>query len=75
VKTSYASISGDITIQQLMDNTKQQMVNYGSYDAKTNNCSIFLSNVLSSNGLSNTNTDTFINQKTEELFNAVSVII
>jgi len=63
-------ISRDITIQQMMDNTQKQMgQNYGSYDAKSNNCSVFLSNVLSSNGLSNENTNTFINQKTEELFN------
>ena len=64
-------INTDITIQQLMDNTQKQMgQNYGSYDAKTNNCSIFLSNVLSANGLSNSNSETFINQKTEELFNS-----
>jgi chorismate mutase len=64
-------VSGDITIQQLMDNTQKQMgQNYGSYDAKTNNCSVFLSNVLSSNGLSNENTNIFVNQKTDELFNA-----
>ena len=70
-ETVSVPVNGDITIQQLLDNTQKQMgQNYGSYDAKTNNCSIFLSNVLSSNGLSNANTDVFINQKTEELFNA-----
>jgi DNA-binding TFAR19-related protein (PDSD5 family) len=64
-------VNTDITIQQLMDNTQKQMgQNYGSYDAKTNNCSVFLSNVLSANGLSNSNSETFINQKTEELFNS-----
>jgi hypothetical protein len=64
-------VNKDITIQQLMDNTQKKMgQNYGSYEAKTNNCSVFLLNVLSSNELSNANTDTFINQKTEELFNA-----
>lgn len=62
-------VDKDVTIQELLNNTKTQMgSNYGSYNAKTNNCSVFLSNVLSSNGLNNSNSDTFINQKTNELF-------
>lgn len=64
-------VGKDISIQEMLDNTQKQMGDkYGSYEAKTNNCSVFLSNVLSSNGLSNSNSDTFINQKTEELFNS-----
>lgn len=62
-------IDKDVTIQELLNNTKTQMgSNYGSYNAKNNNCSVFLSNVLSSNTLNNSNSDTFINQKTNELF-------
>lgn len=62
-------VDTDVTIQELLNNTKTQMgSNYGPYNAKTNNCSVFLSNVLSSNGLNNSNSDTFINQKTNELF-------
>lgn len=60
---------GQITIQQMLDRTQSQMgKNYGSYDAVNNNCSVFISNILSSNNLNNANTDTFLNQKTEELF-------
>ena len=60
----------DITIKEMLDATKQQMGNlYGAYDAKTNNCGIFLDNVLKSNGMSNNETDKFLNQPTIELFN------
>lgn len=60
-----------LTIQQVMNNTKEQMGNkYGPYDGKYNNCSVFLSNVLSANGLENFQTEKFINQKTVELFNS-----
>lgn len=60
----------DITIKEMLDATKQQMGDrYGAYDAKTNNCGIFLDNVLKSNGMSNNETDKFLNQPTIELFN------
>lgn len=60
-----------LTIQQVMNNTKEQMGNkYGPYDGKYNNCSVFLSNVLSANGLENFQTEKFINQKTVDLFNS-----
>ncbi len=60
----------NITINQLIENTQKQMGrDYGPYDAKTNNCGVFISNVLSSNGLQSPTSDSFINQKTEELFN------
>jgi len=59
-----------LTIQQVMNNTKEQMGDkYGPYDGKYNNCSVFLSNVLSANGLENFQTEKFINQQTIELFN------
>lgn len=68
-QTLEVPVNKDITINQLLENTQKQMGNnYGSYDGRTNNCSVFLSNVLSSNGLSNPNTEEFVNQKTEELF-------
>lgn len=60
---------GELSIEQLLLNTQKKMgTNYGSYDAVNNNCSVFLSNILASNNLSNNNTDIFLNQKTEELF-------
>jgi hypothetical protein len=68
-ETLDVNVSKDITINELLTNTQKKMgVNYGPYDAKTNNCSVFLSNVLTSNGLNNSNANNFINQKTIELF-------
>ena len=59
----------DITIKQMLDNTKKLMGNlYGSYDAVNNNCGIFLDNVLRANGLGNNNTSEFLNQPTIEVF-------
>jgi len=59
----------DITIKEMLDNTKQLMGNmYGSYDAVNNNCGIFLDNILRANGLSNNNTTEFLNQPTDEVF-------
>lgn len=60
-----------ITIAELVKNTQLQMAdNYGPYDAKNNNCSIFINAVLKANALSNQNTDAFLSQKSEELFDA-----
>lgn len=68
-QTLVVPVSSNITINELIENTQKQMgQNYGTYDAKTNNCSIFISNVLSANGLSTDNAETFLNQKTIELF-------
>jgi len=61
----------DTTINEMLDFTKQYMGNnYGTYDAKTNNCGIFLDSVLKANGMSNNETDKFLNQPTIELFNS-----
>jgi len=58
-----------ISIQKLMDNTRDQMAdNYARYNAKDNNCSDFISNVLKANWLSNKNAQDFLSQKTEKLF-------
>ena len=68
-ETLIIPVSSNITINELLENTQRQMgQNYAPYDAVNNNCSIFISNVLSSNGLSTDNSDTFLNQKTIELF-------
>lgn len=67
-ETLMVPVSRDITISELIENTKKQMGNnFGPYNAENNNCSVFISNVLSSNGLSNGNTDTFVNQKAKEI--------
>lgn len=68
-QTLVVPVSSNLTINELLENTQKQMGNnYGPYDAVNNNCSIFISNVLSSNGLSTENSDIFLNQKTIELF-------
>lgn len=68
-ETLVIPVSSNFTINEMIENTQRQMGDrYGPYDSKTNNCSIFISNVLSSNGLSTENSDIFLNQKTIELF-------
>lgn len=68
-ETLIIPVSSNITINELLENTQRQMgQNYAPYDAVNNNCSILISNVLSANGLSTDNSDTFLNQKTIELF-------
>lgn len=68
-ETLIVPVSSNITINELLENTQRQIgSSYAPYDAVNNNCSIFISNVLSSNGLSTDNSDTFLNQKTIELF-------
>ena len=68
-ETLIVPINESISIKQMLENTQKQMgSSYGSYDAVSNNCSVFLSNILSSNNLNNENTDTFLNQSTQELF-------
>lgn len=68
-ETLKVPINTPTSINQMLENTQKRMgSSYGSYDAVSNNCSVFLSNILSSNNLNNENTDTFLNQSTQELF-------
>ena len=68
-QTLVIPVSSNLTINEMIENTQRQMgSNYAPYDAKTNNCSVFISNVLSSNNLSTENSDIFLAQKTIELF-------
>ncbi len=68
-QTLVIPVSSNLTINELIENTRQQMGDrYAPYDAVTNNCSVFISNVLSANGLMTDNAETFLNQKTIELF-------
>lgn len=41
---------------------------YGSYDAVSNNCSVFVDNVLQANNLQTSNGTIFLSQKVDELF-------
>lgn len=68
-QTLVVPVSSNLTINEMIENTRLQMgSNYAPYDAVTNNCSVFISNVLSANGLMTDNAETFLNQKTIELF-------
>lgn len=68
-ETLIVPITNDVTIEQMIENTRKQMgdANFSNYNAENNNCSVFISNVLSSNGLNNDNTETFVNQKAREI--------
>lgn len=60
-----------LTIKELTENTRKRMGDrLGPYNAKDNNCSVFIDNVLKANGLDSQETDKFLSQKTVELFDA-----
>lgn len=61
-------MSSAISLQQLMDKA-QQMVgpSFFTYDAFTNNCQIFINNILNANGLNNTDIRNFIMQDTAQI--------
>lgn len=68
-QTLVVPVSSTITINELLQNTQKQMGDrYGPYNAVDNNCSVFISNVLSANGLMTDNAETFLTQNTIELF-------
>lgn len=59
-----------IVISELIERTQRLMGNrFGPYDVRDNNCSVFISSILRANNLSTANSDKFVNQRTEELFN------
>ena len=70
------NIPEGLTIQQLIDNTKIRMgpSNFSNYDSKTNNCQIFIKNVLEANGLWTPELETFVLQNAEEIFSRMPAI-
>lgn len=60
----------EISVFDLINNTKEQMGknNFLDYDAVTNNCQVFIMNVLDSNGLLNDENKLWVKQNTEVLF-------
>lgn len=60
----------NVSINELINNTRNQMGNqkFSDYEARTNNCSIFIENVLTSNGIQNSEAMQFLTQDTKELF-------
>jgi len=68
-ETLDVDVNRGLTIDEFVKNTQLQMAdNYGPYDAKTNNCSVFVNAALKANWLSNANTVDFLSQKTDKLF-------
>lgn len=59
----------DLSIGAMVKNTMAKMGGeYGSYDALSNNCQVFVGNVLSSNALDNPTTTKFLHQDIPELY-------
>jgi hypothetical protein len=59
----------NLTVNQLMDNTRKQMgdAKFFTYDAFTNNCQVFLMNVLKANNMLTPQAQSFIVQPIEQL--------
>ena len=66
-------VTKDFTIQEMMDNTLKKMgpEAYSSYDLRTNNCSVFLSNLLIANGISNAQAQAFVKQPAGQILNDI----
>jgi hypothetical protein len=64
------NLPSNITIQQLVDNTKVKMGNqqFSNYNAVTNNCQVFVSAVLEANGLLTPELSGFISQDAQAVF-------
>lgn len=60
----------NISINELLENTKNAMglSKFIKYSASSNNCQVFILNVLHANGIINPSYDTFIKQDTEYIF-------
>lgn len=62
-------VNKNITLNQLMENTKNYMgYKYLIYSAENANCQQFINSILTSNGLNNEFASKFINQDSKEIF-------
>lgn len=60
------------TLNQMLDTAKQQVGNsFFTYDAFTNNCQVFILNILRANNLVNPTIENFVSQKAEQLIGKV----
>lgn len=68
--------SKQITFNELLDKTKSYMgdKNFSNYDARKNNCQVFITSVLKSNGLLTDANKGFINQDVEKIFEGIPSI-
>jgi hypothetical protein len=63
------SIPGGLTINKLIENTKNRMgKNFIPYSSSSNNCQDFITNVLVSNQMDNTELNNFVKQDTSMIF-------
>lgn len=70
-----SQIPQGLTINQLMERTKQSMGSqFFQYDARNNNCQDFIVAVLKSNGIGNEGDIHFVKQDTDRLFKGLNVL-
>jgi len=72
VESMDVSLDGkEITINDLLEKTRKRMgdADFTNYSSKKNNCQDFILNILAANGLSSSDTTTFIKQNLEKVFN------
>jgi len=65
-------INKQLTIGEMISNTQERMGDkYGQYDPITNNCQVWIDNLLTANGLNNDSLKNFVMQDIQELFKEV----
>ena len=63
------NIPANLTVRELIENTEKEMgSNFLPYNPMTNNCQVFIMNVLKANGLLNSTYEQWIKQDTDALF-------
>jgi hypothetical protein len=61
-----------ITLNELIDNVEKRMgTRTYHYDVISNNCQVFLTNILQASGLSNSDIESFINQDVKEVLKGI----
>jgi hypothetical protein len=70
------SVNNKITFNELLEKTKALMgdKNFTNYNARNNNCQVFITSILKSNSLLNSENNDFINQDVEQILSAIPVI-
>lgn len=64
-----SDIPSGLTFETLIDKTKARMGNsFGPYNAETNNCQDFITNIFKANGIGNESDFNFIKQDTKQIF-------
>jgi len=71
VESMDVKVDKEITINELLEKTRKRMgdSDFTNYSSKNNNCQDFILNILAANGLSSSDTTTFIKQNLEKVFN------